>query len=73
MTDLASVTFPLELRVADLDERIVEGIVVPYGETSFLTPEPAGERFLRGSLTRTVNERGAERVKLFRATTTATR
>ena len=41
---------PLELRVPDASERIVEGIVVPWGETSFLTPDPKGERFLPGSL-----------------------
>jgi uncharacterized protein len=60
------VTFPaLELRVADLDERTVEGIVVPYGETSFMTPDPAGERFVEGSLNRTIRDRG-DRVKLYR-------
>ena len=49
----------------DTSERIVEGIVVPWGETSFLTPDPRGERFRSGSLTRTIKERG-DRVKLFR-------
>lgn len=67
MSDVVQVTFPaLELRVPDLSERIVEGIVVPWGETSFLTPDPRGERFRPGSLTRTVRERG-DRVKLYRA------
>lgn len=56
----------LDVRVADVDERLVEGIVVPYGETTYLTPDPNGERFVRGALARTVEERGA-RVKLFRA------
>jgi len=60
-------TFPaLDLRVADPTERIVEGIVVPWGETTFLTPDPKGERFLAGSLTRTVAEKG-DRIKLFRS------
>jgi len=56
----------VELRVPNLVERIVEGIVVPYGETSFLTDDPRGERFRPGSLTRTIKDRG-DRVKLFRS------
>jgi HK97 family phage prohead protease len=55
----------LELRVPDTDERLIEGIVVPYGETSFMTPDPRGERFMPGSLTRTVKERG-QMIKLYR-------
>ncbi len=66
MTDIVNVTFTaLELRVPDTSERIVEGIVVPWGETSYLTPDPKGERFRPGSLTRTITERG-DRVKLYR-------
>lgn len=38
MTDIVHATFSaLELRVPDPSERIVEGIVVPWHETSFLT------------------------------------
>jgi HK97 family phage prohead protease len=67
MTDLRHATFAgLELRVPDVSERIVEGIVVPWSETTFLTEDPRGERFRPGSLTRTIKERG-DRVKLFRA------
>lgn len=65
MTDIVHVTFAVELRVPDTSERIVEGVVVPWNETSFLTPDPRGERFRPGSLTRTIKERG-ERVKLYR-------
>jgi len=66
MTEIIHATFPgLELRVPDMSERIVEGIVVPYGETSFLVGDSRGERFRPGSLTRTIKERG-ERVKLYR-------
>lgn len=66
MTDIVRATFPgLELRVPDMSERIVEGIVVPWNETSYLTEDPRGERFRPGSLTRTIKERG-DRVKLFR-------
>ena len=32
---------------------------MPWGETSFLTPDPKGERFRRGSLTRSRQGRGA--------------
>lgn len=67
MTDIIHVTYTaLELRVPSLDERIVEGIVVPWNETSYLTEDPRGERFRSGSLTRTIKERG-DRVKLYRA------
>ena len=66
MTEIIHATFSgVELRVPDLEGRIVEGIVVPYGETSFLTEDPRGERFRSGSLTRTIKDR-CDRVKLFR-------
>jgi HK97 family phage prohead protease len=66
MTDIIRATFTgLELRVPDVSERIVEGIVVPWNEVTFLTADPRGERFRSGSLTRTIKERG-DRVKLFR-------
>lgn len=66
MSEIVHVTYSaLELRVPDLAERIVEGVVVPWGETSYLTPDPRGERFRPGSLTRTIKERG-DRVKLYR-------
>jgi HK97 family phage prohead protease len=62
--ELAQVAFgAVELRATS--RREVEGIVAPYGETSYLTPDPHGERFLRGSLSRSVRDRGM-RVKLFR-------
>lgn len=65
MTDITHATFPaLELRLADTSERIVEGIVVPWGEVSYLTANRNGERFVRGALTRTVTDRG-HLVKLF--------
>jgi uncharacterized protein len=64
MADMVRATFAaVELRVPDTAERVVEGIVVPWGETSFLTPDPKGERFMPGSLTRTVTDR--PKVKLF--------
>lgn len=63
MSDTTRVAFPIELRA--VDERVVEGIAVPWNETSYLTPDQAGERFLPGSLTRSVRNRG-DRLKLFR-------
>lgn len=64
MNELIHATFPaLELRVPDEPERLIEGIVVPWGETSFLTDHSRGERFVPGSLTRTVTDR--PKVKLF--------
>ena len=67
MTEIIRATFAgLELRVPDMSERIVEGVIVPWDETTFLTADPRGERFRPGSLTRTIKERG-DRVKLFRS------
>jgi HK97 family phage prohead protease len=54
--------FGLELR--RVDDRILEGIALPYGETSYMTADPRGERFLAGSLNRTIRDRGM-RLKLF--------
>ena len=65
MSETTRAAFTVEWRRPSTDERIVEGIAVPWNETSFLTPDPAGERFLPGSLTRSVKARGP-RLKLFR-------
>lgn len=65
MTESTSVIYPIEWRAVSVDERIVSGIAVPWNETSYLTPDPKGERFLPGSLTRTVKAK-ADRIKLFR-------
>ena len=48
-------------------ERIVEGIVVPWGETSFLTPDPKGERFRRRFAHPHRSGNAGDRLKLFRA------
>lgn len=65
MNESTSVVYPIEFRTVSTDERIVSGIAVPWNETSYLTPDPKGERFLPGSLTRTIKARG-DRLKLFR-------
>jgi HK97 family phage prohead protease len=61
--ELRRAGFPMQLR--NVSERVLEGIAVPWDELTHLVANPAGERFMRGSLTRTVQERGA-RLKLFR-------
>lgn len=65
MTESTSVVYPIEWRTVSTDDRVISGIAVPWNETSYLTPDPKGERFLPGSLTRTVKARG-DRLKLFR-------
>jgi HK97 family phage prohead protease len=58
--------FVIEWRApVSTDERIVGGIAVPWNEVSRLTGDSVGERFLPGSLTRTVKARGT-RLKLYR-------
>lgn len=66
MSETTRVAFPIEWRTVSTDERVVEGIGVPWGEVSYLTGDPAGERFMSGSLTKSVKDKGA-RLKLFRA------
>lgn len=64
-TAVSYASWGLQLREPDDgDGRTLEGIVVPYGERTDLAPEP--ESFARGSLTRSLAERGA-RIKLFRS------
>jgi uncharacterized protein len=66
MSETTALVFPIDWqRAVNTDERIVGGIAVPWNETSMLTPSASGERFLPGSLTRSVKARG-ERLKLFR-------
>lgn len=66
MTQTITAAFPLELRTVSMDERIVEGLAVPWGEVSYLTPDPGGERFLPGAFTKSLRERTAA-LKLFLA------
>lgn len=57
---------PMELRGVSEDARTVEGVVVPYDELSYLTPNPHGERVRRGAFTKSAAQRG-DKVFLFRA------
>lgn len=56
---------PMEVRGVDTDQRTVDGVCVPYDEVSFLTPNPRGERVLRGAFTKSTAQR-ADKIFLFR-------
>jgi uncharacterized protein len=50
----------MEIRSVDADRRQVVGIVAPYDEVSYLTPDPNGERILRGAFRKSIKERSAK-------------
>lgn len=56
---------PMELRGVDSDQRTIDGVCVPYDEISYLTPNPAGERVLRGAFAKSISQQ-ASKVFLFR-------
>lgn len=56
---------PMEIRGVDTAERVLEGVVVPYDEVSYLTPDPGGERVMRGAFTKSAAQRG-DKIFLFR-------
>jgi phage head maturation protease len=56
---------PMELRGVDGDGRTIEGVCVPYDEISYLTPNPNGERVMRGAFSKSIAQQ-ADRVFLFR-------
>lgn len=60
MTSLA-----MELRRVDTSERVVVGVVAPYDEVSYLTPDPAGEVIRRGAFKRSLMHR-QDRIPLCR-------
>src|SRR4051812_3243349 len=47
----------MEIRRAEVSERTIVGRAAPYDEVSYLTPDPAGERVLRGAFSRTLRGR----------------
>lgn len=55
----------MELRDVRPEQRLVIGLVAPYDETSYLTPDPAGERITRGAFAKTLRQRAA-RIPLLR-------
>jgi HK97 family phage prohead protease len=50
----------MELREVDEPRRLVVGVVAPYDEVSFLTPDPNGERIRRGAFAKSIRQRGAK-------------
>jgi hypothetical protein len=54
----------MELRAVDPQARTITGIVAPYDEVSYLTPDPAGERIVRGAFRKSIEQRGGK-VRLF--------
>jgi HK97 family phage prohead protease len=66
-TTALKATFPIEWRELNADNRIVGGIAIPWApETSYVAGTPGGERFMPGSLNRSVSAKGT-RLKLFRS------
>jgi Escherichia/Staphylococcus phage prohead protease len=55
----------MEIRSVDPAERTVTGVVVPYDEVSYLTPNPDGERVMRGAFAKSARQRG-DKIFLFR-------
>lgn len=56
----------MELREVNPSQRIVVGMVMPYDEISYLTPDPNGERVRRGAFARSIAHR-AGKIPLLRA------
>ena len=55
----------MQLRSIDEPRRIVTGIVAPYDQTTYLVPDPAGERIRRGAFRRSLTHK-ADKIPLFR-------
>lgn len=53
----------MEVRNVDEETRIVTGVAVPYDETSYLVPDPRGERVARGCFAKSIRE-NAHRIPL---------
>lgn len=61
---MAMAELVMELRGADVAERTISGVVAPYDEVSYLVPDPAGERVMRGAFDKSIGQVG-HRVRLF--------
>jgi len=57
---------PMELRAVDAPARLIEGVVVPYDEVTYLTPNPEGERVRRRAFAKSIDDRG-DRIPLMRS------
>jgi uncharacterized protein len=53
-------TLAMELRDISESERLIVGVIAPYSETTYLTPDPAGERILRGAFKKSIAQRGGK-------------
>ena len=49
---------PMEIRSVDTAAREMVGMVVPYDEVTYLTPDPNGERVLRGAFSKSIRQKG---------------
>jgi HK97 family phage prohead protease len=56
----------MELRSVDELKRLIFGVIAPYGEVSYLTPNPRGERIRAGAFAKSIHQRG-DRIPLFRS------
>lgn len=57
---------PMDIRAVDGVARVLEGVVVPYDEISYLTPNRDGERVQRRAFARSISDRG-DRIPLMRS------
>jgi hypothetical protein len=55
----------MEVRAVDMDQRTITGVCAPYDEISYLVPDPAGERIIRGAFAKSLRQR-ADKIFLFR-------
>jgi HK97 family phage prohead protease len=55
----------MEIREVSAERREVEGVCVPYGETSRVVPNPHGERIMPGAFRRSIAHR-AGRILMYR-------
>jgi Escherichia/Staphylococcus phage prohead protease len=51
---------PMEIREVRESERLVIGVVAPYDETTYLAPDPAGERIRRNAFARSIAHRSGK-------------
>jgi uncharacterized protein len=65
MMEAAAVALVMELRAVEVERREVVGVVAPYGETSYLTRDPSGERLKRGAFSKSIRQRET-RIPLYR-------
>ena len=57
-------TLDMQVRAVDGDARTITGVVAPYDEVSYVTPDPAGERIMRGAFAKSISQVGTK-VRLF--------